>query len=456
MRKSKFFYGIDFGTTNSTIAVSDTNGNVKTLPIDPKAENPSVIRSAIYINQNKEFYLGKSAVDVYVHDVANSSATSKYLIFTGKYIKMPKISFIAGYCGEQLVPEIVEAEKRGYGHLFQSLKSGLSKNYISSFEIFGEKLSLEKLISSFFKEMKSRAEQIMDEKIEDVVIGKPIHFVGNNDSLAVNRLTRAVKEAGFRKVVFEYEPIGAAWDYGLNQKQKEQTVLIFDFGGGTLDISIVLFPSKKILANEGLAVGGDLFNSLIFEKKIVKYFGSQATYGLAKLRLPTHIFEYLRNWYEISLLKTKDIEKSLEEFKFLSSNPKAIASLKSLIINNLGFSLYEEIERVKKNLSTVDEEMFCFQNKDIDIKNQIKREEFEKIISTQITQVEDLINRALTSAKKSPEEIDVVVTTGGSSLIPVFQELLKKKFGSDKLKSQETFTSVATGLALRARNIFSL
>ncbi|MFZ5365988.1 MAG: Hsp70 family protein [Patescibacteria group bacterium] len=455
MKKQKFFYGIDFGTTNSTIAVSDSSGKVKTLPVDPQAENPSVVRSTIYINQNKEFHFGKSAIDIYAHDVATGSATSKYLIFTGRYIKVPKISFIAGYSGEQLVPEIVEAEKRGYGHLFQSLKLGLSRSYLTPFEIFGEKLSLEKLIGSFLKEMKSRAEQLMNEEIEEVVIGKPIHFVGNNDDLAVKRLTNAAKEAGFEKIVFEYEPIGAAWDYGLHQMKTKQTILIFDFGGGTLDISIVSFPSREILANEGLAVGGDLFNSLIFEKKIAKYFGSQATYGLAKLRLPHFIFDYLKGWYTISLLKTKDFEKPLNEFAFLSSNPKAIAALRSLISNNLGFSLYEEIERVKKNLSQTNQETFSFQNKNIDTKTQITRKEFERIISQQISEVEATLNHALASAKKKTEEIDVVATTGGSSLIPVFQNLLKKKFGSKKLKRQETFTSVATGLALRAKEIFS-
>lgn len=110
--------------------------------------------------------------------------------------------------------------------------------------------------------------------------------------------------------------------------------------------------------------------------------------------------------------------------------------------------LYEAIEKAKKELSFAREAMIVFQDGPIDIREKINRVEFESIIFERVEEVRSVVLRTLKSAKLEPPEIDVVVRTGGSSLIPVFENMLVDIFGKDKIQQFETFTSIAAGLAL--------
>src|SRR4029079_8563661 len=103
------------------------------------------------------------------------------------------------------------------------------------------------------------------------------------------------------------------YDFG-SKAEKPQTVLIFDFGGGTLDISIVRFPEKKVLSNVGLPIGGDLFNAKIFEKKLSPFFGSETRYGPNKAFMPSYIYLSLRDWYKATLLKNEKFDEQMEHF----------------------------------------------------------------------------------------------------------------------------------------------
>ncbi len=447
-------YGIDFGTTNSTIAVVDSQGSLQKIPIDPKAENPSVMRSIIYANKEGKLAYGKPAIEAYGKDVEEGKGRVKKTIFTGRYITVAGDADIHGVRPDEVVEELIEFDEFQGGRMLQALKSVLANKNIVSINLFGTIYPIEEVVGGLLKEMKKRADREIHEDVKSVVIGRPVTYVGSDQKLAIERMQRAAKFAGFEDVVFEYEPIAAAYDYG-NRIDTKQTVLIFDFGGGTLDVSVVRFPEKKVLANVGLPLGGDFFNSRIFTNKLAVFFGSETHYGPNKAFMPGHIYLALRNWYQATLLKDEKFDEQMDHFRFMSSDEKAIDALRSLVNNNLSFSLYDEIDRVKRRISDISEVALHFEADHIDIKTKVSRNDFEKMIVEDMLRINELLDKALKEADVKAKEIDAVATTGGSSLIPIVRALLVHKFGAKKIIKSDAFTSVAAGLALRAKEVFS-
>lgn len=444
----KISYGIDFGTTNSTVAYVDENNEVTKLALDPEADNPTVVRSVIYASPDGQFLFGKPAVDAYLASVATNKETEKKTIFTGNYIKI-----IDDNGRPATVPEIIDIDVFNGGRLLQALKTALSSRSIKEINLFGKVYLIEEIIGMYLKELKSRSDKIVGQDVKSAVFGRPVEYVGGDNKLAIERMSKACEIAGFTDVKFEYEPVGAAYDYGVNIKE-DHKALIFDFGGGTLDISIFKFPEKKVLVNLGLPIGGDHFNSEIFMSSLSKYFGSEATYGSSNLSLPTYIFNALQNWYEISLLKTKSFSESLNLFRYNCSDSEALDRLESLVKHNLGFSLYEEIERVKKSLSINNEEKYSFHKENIRIETLINKKEFEEIIKYDLLDIKELLFNAISAADLDVNDIDIVATTGGSSLIPSVISLLDSIFGKNKIQKSDAFTGVASGLATIAKLTF--
>lgn len=450
---SNFTYGIDFGTTNSTITAVDKNGEVKRIEVDPHSPNPAVMRTVIYVRTSGEMLFGGSAINAYVNDIAEGKVAKSKLVFTGKYLKLQGDADLGGVTDDKIVPEIIEIQEGDGGRLIQSIKSTLGSK-LDTFDIFGKKYKVEELIGSFLRNMKSVADEITGEDVKSVVIGRPIKYVGGDEKLALDKMKAAAKLAGFEQISFEYEPIGAAYDYGIDTTENH-TALMFDFGGGTLDLTVMKFPEKNVMSNCGLPLGGDLLNSSLFSEKISKHFGKGETYGEREMPMPDHIYEKLKNWYTISIMKTDKFADSLEHLEYKNSNPVAIKNLKHLVFDNLGFGLYQEIDDTKVNLSKADENKFKFESMDVVVEEYVSRDEFEEIISTHLDDVEDLIDEALSVAGVDEGQIDVVATTGGSSLIPSVKKLLIKRFGENKLKDSDAFTSVSTGLALKAHEFYS-
>lgn len=397
---------------------------------------------------------GKAAIDAYLIDVAQGKGRTSKTVFTGRYIKLVADADIHGVKDDEWAPEIIEVDEFSGGRLIQALKSVLSSNLIHSINLFGRVYSIEEVVGGFLREMKERADRVLGKDIRNVVLGRPVHYVGGNNEYAIERMRKAAAIGGFENVEFEYEPIAAAYDFG-SRVQSETIVLIFDFGGGTLDISIMKFPEKKVLANVGLPIGGDFFNSRIFQKKLAPYFGSNTSYGINQIAIPNYIYNNLRDWYRATLLKTENFNEDILHFKMLNSDPKTIDALASLVNNNLSFSLYDEIDRAKIGLTKNESEIIQFQADRIDIHEIITRDDFEEYIFGDLIRIEELINQALSDAEINSGQIDKIATTGGSSLIPIVRRLLERKFDRGKIIESDAFTSVASGLALKAHEVYT-
>ena len=181
----------------------------------------------------------------------------------------------------------------GNGRLVQSLKSFLADKTFESTDIMGETYTLGDLIAPIISALRDAAIAQFGELPTRIVVGRPVHFAaaGNPDeALARSRLDIAIRRAGWNDVVFEYEPVAAAYDYAL-RITRDETVLIADFGGGTSDFSVLQLKPRtaakhgaaryEILGNDGVGIAGDAFDGRVMRHLVAPALG-RGTVGTAR------------------------------------------------------------------------------------------------------------------------------------------------------------------------------
>jgi hypothetical chaperone protein len=230
-RRMSFKVGLDFGTSNSGVAVFDGQ-RVRLLPVDPKNVLPEVIKSVLYITKDYRTYLGQEAVENYYRDNVNRQRR-----------------FVKQWAGEieyrgadmfYMRDIFVYVDELKPGRLLQYLKTALRKDNYNGTQIFERYYSVGDLAQTYLSLLKERAEGVLGETIDAVTLGRPVKFSESPelDHKAQETLREAAHEAGFKEVDFEFEPIAAALFYEQSIT-KPENVVIFDFGGGTLDIAVM-------------------------------------------------------------------------------------------------------------------------------------------------------------------------------------------------------------------------
>lgn len=473
--------GLDFGTTNTSLSVLAEDGSISLLKIDDSAQKPEVVRSALYFYPQKliisdtatkeqiesntfrsdqisyegeaRTLFGNEAVKTYLEDNKNRKQGILRKIYTGRTFEL--ITWVNPYSGKiykEDIPEMLEEMDYGIGRLFHALKTALKSPFYKGSRVFGKFYSLEELIGMLIKNVKNKAESMLGEKIDELTVGRPVFFSENSekDKVAQARLEESIKNAGVKKVRFEYEPVGAAKFFVHEKPEIQGNILIFDFGGGTLDTTLVKRDKEnfKVLVNDGVYIGGDLFNSDIFINKLGGYFGTEIKWGDKKQPMPSRFINSLESWFSIPNLNNAEDLTLLGNIKRQCDDPEAIDRLFYLIKTNLSFEVYEAIENAKKQLSFQDESFILFKDGLIDLNIKITKDEFEKIIKPRMDEVRDTIMRTLKRGGLRPNEISAVVATGGSSTLPIVKSTLSEIFGEEKINFFELFTSIAAGLVL--------
>lgn len=287
-----------------------------------------------------------------------------------------------------------------------------------------------------------------------MVIGRPVHYAAdaNADRLAFERMQAACALAELPNVTFLEEPTAAALAYA-SQAQSEQHILVFDFGGGTLDVTIMRIDAhgqRTILATNGVMVGGDVLDQRIVMGRLLPFFGEGARMGPRRLPFPIHVLEHLNNWQTIIDLTQPRYLDIIDEGIATSDRPRELRALRSLVRQNYGLPLYEAVEGAKIALSEHRETVLQMKMGDIDLEDRIPRWDFERLIGPDVRAVAHCIEQAMKAADLTPAAIDVVLRTGGSSRIPRFVRMLSDMFGANKLQEMDVFTGVASGLAIAA------
>jgi hypothetical chaperone protein len=439
--------GLDFGTTNSSAAVYDGT-TLRLLPLDPVNTNPNIMRSTLFITRDGVPFVGREAINRYTE-----GNVGREIDYEWKYIGDAEITFAeAGTVTQALY---VNVDAGAPGRLFQSLKSGLRDLAFTGTNVFGKHYSLEALISLVLRMILEQVEQVLGQPITGVVVGRPVHYAADAtaDQRAFTRMQQACAAAGLPNVTFLEEPTAAALSYARSTHGKERRVLVFDFGGGTLDVTIMQLDTRgnrTFLANDGVPVGGDLLDQRLFMGRMLPHFGAGATLGPRRLPFPVHILEHLAEWQTITDLTQPKYFQIIEEAVAISDKPHEMKALRSLVRQNFGLPLYERVEAAKVRLSEAPETVLSMHMGEIDFEERIPRWDFERLIGPDVREVERCIDRALAAADLTPADIDVVLRTGGSSRIPRFVRMLTQKFGEERLQEMDVFTGVASGLAVAA------
>jgi len=439
---SRLKVGIDFGTSNSGVAVYDGR-RVNILPIDQQNVVPEVIKTILYVTKDHKYYIGQDAVELYYrHNVDRQRRFEKKwageIEFHGAEMFYVRDVYV-----------YVDVLKPG--RLLQFIKSALRSNNYQGTVIFEEFYSLQRIIKVYLQALKTRAETILNEEISEVTLGRPVKFSESNekDQQSSELLRAAAYEAGFRKVEFELEPIAAAIYYEKSL-EKPQNVLIFDFGGGTLDITIMRLGDpkfRKVYASNGIGIAGADFDRRIIQKRMLPFFGEGKTKKDPEIE---SLLEAVSDWQVLPELSTPQIKSKIETEIRRGNAPVQMQSLESLIFNDLAFSFYNKVEGAKIQLSTQGTTCIELQEKGMDIWELYTRYQFELDISNFVSQIEAVLLDTVIASGLEPEEIDAVVKTGGSSNIPIFTTMLNNIFGQERLKASNTFSSVVGGLAIKA------
>lgn len=452
--------GIDFGTTHTSAAFYD-GVRIRFIPLDRQSASPHLLRSLIYITRSQEVFLGVAAAHAFLEQ-----DTGRPVVYEEKVVGTIENTVAQQYRGP-LDPDgpitiiydvTVEEDVGAQGRLLQSIKTGLRAGSYEGTNIFGRYYSLQELISLILGYVRTEAEATLGSEVRQATIGRPVRFADDPsaDRQAEERLCEAARLAGFSQVTFVPEPVAAAYTY-LTQSERPETTLIFDFGGGTLDFTVMRSDSTgapTILATHGVGVGGDDLDSALMRRCVAPHFGVDspidANYDGRPLPFPEDLANLLARWQTIPLLSRPQRLAVIQRAKKYSPEGDKFAALETLVMRNHGFSLFERIEQAKRALSEHAQSRLVMQADAINLDVALRRADFNLAIGEELAQARQGVREAIALAEIAREDVDVVVRTGGSSVIPIFQQMLAREFPTARQVAADTFGSVASGLALRA------
>lgn len=408
--------GLDFGTSNSAVALP--SGDV--LTIDPTSAAPRLFRSVLFFPEGDEgYFAGAAAIDQYL--------------------------------------------QRSEGRFIQSIKGWLPSASFNATQIRGRPFKLEDLVALLLRRLREQAEAAAGVHLDEVTLGRPALFSSDpaQDALAERRLLRAAERAGFSRVRLLIEPIAAALAYEATLSDDE-LVLVADFGAGTSDLTIMRLGRSRreatdrrqdVIASGGVAIGGDRFDAAIMRHKLLRHFGLGSTYEVMQKRMevPMSILGRLLSWHEVSFIRERASQELIDRILYSSDNVAAIEALYDLVEENLAYRLFRAIEAAKIRLSQAPEARITFDEARIHIDEPISRSEFDHFCAPLYDELDACTTDLLSRARLDEGQIQAVFLTGGSSQIPTVRQLFARRFGEQKLRTADAFTSVAEGLGRGAR-----
>lgn len=456
----KIGIGLDFGNSNSALALFDGE-EVTYVPLENDS-SPFIMASALYLDRDIMPTLGRSAIARYLEENAGRKIT----------LEKASLGLLTMYMGEMDRDHIewrdrtttsrihAYVDKDIPGRLFCSLKGYLGNEGIQSFDVFGRKFRVEPLVTILLNGIKQGYTTHTGNELQSLHVGRPVVYAGTADdtnALAISRMDKAFSNCGVTGHTYMFEPIGAATSYfHSHEGGSGQKVLVFDFGGGTLDLCVLEGEKHDftVLSTYGLPEAGDFIDRLIYRKKLFPQLGegvivhSKNDSGNVSHRFPfSEYADNLLNWQSTYIMNQPQyIEQINRVAKQGGEAGSKLDTLKALIRNNASFHLLKAIENAKVTLSSRDEARIVVE--EIGFETIITRREFEGYLETFLYRIEDSVKKVVAAAGlDSLRGIDKVVCTGGSSQIPVVKDLLESLF-PHALEEYDPFRSIAAGLAM--------
>lgn len=414
------YYAVDFGTSNSLLTYVSDDGVITPVILEDEA---MVLRSLLYTPENHKWFFGAEAIKEYhLHG--------------------------------------------GEGRFFRSIKKFLPEPSYSGTTVFNRNMNISELVAVFLGEMRKRANHFTGQKVERIVLGRPALYSldKEQDQLAQIRMQKGAELAGFKDVHFCPEPIAAGLDFHRLNKN-EKIVLIADFGGGTSDFTLMKFHSGSysqddILGLSGVFIAGDAIDGVMMRDFIAPHFGSAFEYQLPGgnnvLKFPKNLLKKICSPAHITHLREKDTWEFLqhiEKFALTGENERRINQLFTLVECQLGFPLFNEIEKTKIKLGKNSEVMFSYTYPGIEIAQPVTNKVFEESLNSTIDEVMKTMMDVFTQSGLTHSQVDQVCLTGGTSQFPLIRQSIEKIFGKEKLYEHNVYQSVVNGLAQYAASL---
>ncbi|MDM0114326.1 Hsp70 family protein [Variovorax sp. J22R133] len=409
--------GIDFGTSNSAVACALEGGAARLLPIEGDA---TTLPTAVFFNsEDRSTHFGRDAI---AHYLAGTE-----------------------------------------GRLMRSLKSLLGSPLMQeSTAVYDGLISFQDIVARFLHELGTRAEVELGQRPQQVVIGRPVHFVDDDekrDHKAEESLRTAARAAGYRDISFQLEPIAAAFDYE-QRVTRESLVLIVDIGGGTSDFTVVrVGPDRMshadraddILATTGVHIGGTDFDQRLNLERVMPTLGFRHL-GPDGREVPSSVFFDLSTWHLIHWVQTPQAITQAQTLRTNYSDRRLHERLMEVLKEGYGHRIASEVEDAKIRASVSGEAV------DIDLSfveralhASLTPEDMQAQLADSLAAVVACAHACVKRAGLRSNDLDAIYLTGGSSALRPFQQALHRSFVGVPLIEGDLFGGVAAGLAYSAR-----
>ncbi|PDH63184.1 MAG: hsp70 family protein [Sphingomonadaceae bacterium MED-G03] len=410
--------GLDFGTTNSVVALAG-GGESRLVEFAGAQATGAVFRSALC------FWHEEGAKGGMAHEAGPWAIA--------EYMEYPDDS-----------------------RFLQSFKSVAASPIFESASVFEKRFRFEELGQMFLARMIAHAGGALDQRPDRIIVGRPVEYAGSRPDEALARRRYDAMFAGFgADIHYVHEPLGAAFSYA-SRLDRAATILVADFGGGTSDFSLVRVEAPGAarratpLGSAGIGIAGDRFDYRILDHLVLPMLGKGGAYrSFGKmLEIPRSYFADFADWSRLALMRNRRTMEELARLQKAADDPAAIGRMMTVIEKELGYPLYDAVGALKRALSQQERATFRFSGGGLEIEQMVTRADFEGWIAPDIARIEATVDKALAKAHVAPDAIDRVFLTGGSSLIPAIRGIFATRFGEARLASGGELTSIAHGLAL--------
>ncbi len=352
------------------------------------------------------------------------------------------------------------------GRLFHGLKRLLGDPSIDRLSVFEQSFRLVALITPILERIRLGIEQQRRAPLTAVHLGRPVNFEGRDadrNTLATARLGEAAGYAGLAGASFYPEPVAATLSYLWAARPVQPGLaLTVDFGGGTLDLSLVRHADTRfeVLGTDGIGLGGNRIDQLIFSTLLFPELGKGARWARPvegrRVDTPFPFEEFeggLLNWQTTYLLNQNRTRwMVVDAIAQGGAEADRFQRLLDLISYNYSYNCFQAIRTAKATLSEQTETVIDIP--ELNLALPFTRAQFDALLAGPLEDIRGLIAGLLDRCGVAHEEVGVVIGTGGSSLIVAVRDLLETLFPG-RVAAHDPFTSVAAGLAIASHRHYA-
>ena len=413
--------GLDFGTTNTVIALAEGDGSTQSMPFTSSAGTADTMRTALSFMKDRQ--LGAQALKV----EAGQAAIRAFI------------------------------DNPGDCRFLQSIKTFAASPLFQGTLIFARRHQFEDLMEIFLRRLSAYAGDAWPQDISRIVVGRPVQFAGASadPALALQRYDAALQRLGFPEISYVYEPVAAAY-YFAQTLERDANVLVADFGGGTTDYSLIRFErhAGQLVAtpigHSGVGIAGDQFDARIIEHLVAPEIGRGSKFKSFDkvLDVPSNYYTSFSRWNQLSIFKGSKEFADLKSLVRSALEPEKLEMFVDLVEHDEGYPLYQAVSATKMALSAADEAEFNFSPLGSTGRKTVRRADFEGWIADDIARIEGALDEVLAQTQTSPSAVDKVFLTGGTSFVPAVRDIFTRRFDGDRIETGGELLSIAHGLSL--------